>query len=71
MTWLLLLALADQGPQPDYVAHLAYKSEALCEAAGEEIKARAMADRGWKIVYLCVDSGSPPVWPRPIKPRFE
>jgi hypothetical protein len=62
MIWLLLLALTDDGPQPTYLTYHTYKSEALCEAAGEEIKARLLHERGWKISYRCVDSGSPPVW---------
>jgi hypothetical protein len=70
MKWVLLLALATQG-EPQYVPQLAYESEGLCQAAGEEIAARAMEQRGWRVIYRCVDSSSPPVGPRPIKPRFE
>jgi hypothetical protein len=55
------LALAAEG-EPEYVVHLAYKTEALCEAAGEEIKARASAKR-WRIDYRCVNTNQPPVWP--------
>jgi hypothetical protein len=54
------LALAAES-EPEYVAHLAYKTEALCEAAGEEIKARANEKR-WTIDYRCINSNQRPVW---------
>ena len=57
--WLLLLTLASSD---NPIAYLSYETEALCEAAGEEIKARANAKRSW-IDYRCIDTGKPPVWP--------
>jgi hypothetical protein len=59
MKWLQLLTLSNLDHP---IAYLAYEIEALCEAAGEEIKAHANAKRSW-IDYRCIDTGKPPVWP--------
>jgi hypothetical protein len=59
MKWLLLLALSNTDHP---ITHPAYETEALCEAAGEEIKARVNEKR-LRIDYLCVNTNQPPVWP--------
>ncbi len=59
MKWLLLLALSNSGHP---IAYLAYETEALCEVAGEEIKARAN-EKCWTIDYRCINSNQPPLWP--------